>query len=296
MVVSVLIRLMRKQVHENEVARAYKTVNDAYIEPISFVVPRRAEVFQSDIYPPTFGLKSSVPSSDWFDGKTALPPLISLKGKYDGDGSDELSPEEKALVSKPKEATVSNPPPTKTEPPAPAPAPAAVAKEPVQIALKGEMKDNKQAMSAMASKFADKEDEDDDDDASSFEEVTKPVERQVRSFDPPKPTQTAAPVAAASTPRAAPATAAVKPTPAPSAPEPIPEPARSGGPAEVLKGHFSDIKSAQAGTRSEIAELKEQVGDLKDLVKSLASRLDTLVDSQAERMRRIELEVEGLRD
>lgn len=32
--------------HENEVMRAFKTVNDAYIEPISFIVPRRAEVFQ----------------------------------------------------------------------------------------------------------------------------------------------------------------------------------------------------------------------------------------------------------
>ncbi|CAI4211532.1 unnamed protein product [Parascedosporium putredinis] len=38
-------------VHENEVMRAYKTVNDSYIEPISFTVPRRAETFQSDIYP-----------------------------------------------------------------------------------------------------------------------------------------------------------------------------------------------------------------------------------------------------
>ena len=35
--------------HENEVMRAFKTVNDSYIEPISFIVPRRAEVFQDDI-------------------------------------------------------------------------------------------------------------------------------------------------------------------------------------------------------------------------------------------------------
>ena len=35
--------------HENEVMRAFKTVNDTYIEPISFIVPRRAEVFQDDI-------------------------------------------------------------------------------------------------------------------------------------------------------------------------------------------------------------------------------------------------------
>ncbi|OAQ99773.1 hypothetical protein LLEC1_06792, partial [Akanthomyces lecanii] len=39
-------------VHENEIMRAYKTVNDSYIEPISFTVPRRAETFQADIFPP----------------------------------------------------------------------------------------------------------------------------------------------------------------------------------------------------------------------------------------------------
>jgi coronin-1B/1C/6 len=31
----------RLQVNDNEVMRAFKTVNDAYIEPISFIVPRR---------------------------------------------------------------------------------------------------------------------------------------------------------------------------------------------------------------------------------------------------------------
>jgi coronin-1B/1C/6 len=29
------------QVHENEVMRAYKTVRDVLIEPVSFIVPRR---------------------------------------------------------------------------------------------------------------------------------------------------------------------------------------------------------------------------------------------------------------
>ncbi|KAK7225754.1 hypothetical protein V2G26_013757 [Clonostachys chloroleuca] len=38
-------------VHDNEVMRAYKTVNDSYVEPISFTVPRRAETFQADIFP-----------------------------------------------------------------------------------------------------------------------------------------------------------------------------------------------------------------------------------------------------
>jgi coronin-1B/1C/6 len=290
-------------VHENEVARAYKTVNDAYVEPISFIVPRRAEVFQTDIYPPTIGLKSSMSSKKWFDGETALPPLISLKSRYDGGDSMELSPEEKAMVEKSAlAAAVTSPPPTKTELPAPKPAaaPAPVEREPVpaaQVAPKAELKDNKQAMADMANKFADKDDEEEEeDDASSFEEVTKPVERPSRVADPLKLTST--PVQAISR---APAPSAAKPTPSAA---PVPEPAAAteaprttaSGPAEVLKGHLSDIKSAQANTRDEIAELKDQVNDLKDLVKTLSSRLDTLVGSQAERIRRIELEVEGLRE
>ncbi|KAF8455335.1 coronin-like protein crn1 [Terfezia claveryi] len=62
--------------HENEVMRAFKTVNDTYIEPISFVVPRRAETFQNDIYPPR----------PWFEGKDASVPLFDLEQLYSPEG------------------------------------------------------------------------------------------------------------------------------------------------------------------------------------------------------------------
>jgi coronin-1B/1C/6 len=180
----------------------------------------------------------------------------------------------------------------------------------VNLAPKTELKDNKQAMANMANKFADKDEEDDDDeDSSSFEEVHKPVERPVRAADPPKPTPAATPVT-----RAAPAAAAKPtPTPAPAAPAatvttappptvtPTPEPATSSSsssasPAEALKTHLADIKSSLATTRGELAEIKAQMGDFGELVKALSTRMDTLVGSQAERIRRLELEVEGLRD
>ncbi|TKA63544.1 hypothetical protein B0A55_11355 [Friedmanniomyces simplex] len=163
--------------HENEVTRAYKTVDDRLIEPIPFIVPRRSETFQDDIYPPSVGLKPAMSSSEWLDGKTSLPPKFSMEDMYDGN-----EPKEYAAQDAPKPA------PAKTAP-APAPAPAAVptpkepetAPAPAATREMPSMKDNKQSMSAMASKFADKDhdeaDDDDGDDASSFEEVQKPVER-----------------------------------------------------------------------------------------------------------------------
>jgi coronin-1B/1C/6 len=262
-------------------------------------------------------------SGEWFDGKAALPPLISLKTRYEGGGDDsnELSAEEKAELgssSSASAAAASTPAPTKTESaPAPKPAPAPV-QQPREV--KTELQDNKKAMADMANKFADKEEEEDEEDSDdSFEEVPKPVERPVvRAADPIKPTSASAPTPAmasssvpiSSTPKpaVAPQTATTATTAAAasssSSSATAAEPARatssssapSGGPAEALKTHLSDIKSAQANTRSEIAELKTQVGDLTELVKTLSGRLDALVGSQAERMRRIELEVEELRE
>lgn len=73
--------------HENEVMRAFKTVNDTYIEPISFVVPRRAETFQNDIYPPAPSGRPGLKSSEWFGGKDASVPLFDLEQLYSPEGA-----------------------------------------------------------------------------------------------------------------------------------------------------------------------------------------------------------------
>ncbi|CEH11683.1 Actin-binding protein Coronin, contains WD40 repeats [Ceraceosorus bombacis] len=69
-------------VDENEIARAYKVTGNA-VQPISFVVPRRAETFQSDIFPPAPSSVPALSSQEFFAGKTANPNLISLE---DGSG------------------------------------------------------------------------------------------------------------------------------------------------------------------------------------------------------------------
>src|SRR3954451_14428774 len=96
--------------------RAYKTVNDSYIEPISFTVPRRAEVFQSDIYPPATGLKPAVSAAEWLDGKDGIPAKIDLESIYEGNAPVEVPADYK--------------PPTPAPAPTPAKASSPVKKEP----------------------------------------------------------------------------------------------------------------------------------------------------------------------
>lgn len=160
--------------HENEVVRAYKTVNDTYIEPISFIVPRRSEMFQDDIYPPTIGLKPAMGPSEWFSGKEAIPPKISMASLYDGAGLKEVTgvqdaptPTMAAPAPKPAEAEPKPEPVKKAAQPAPEPTPVYRAPPP-------SMKEQGASMAAMVSKFADEEEKEEADDSSSFEEVSKP--------------------------------------------------------------------------------------------------------------------------
>lgn len=70
-------------VRENEVMKAFKTVRDQCIEPISFYVPRKSDVFQDDIYPDAASGKPSLTSEEWISGASVKGPiLLSLKTLY----------------------------------------------------------------------------------------------------------------------------------------------------------------------------------------------------------------------
>ncbi|KAK6454286.1 uncharacterized protein RJT20DRAFT_57652 [Scheffersomyces xylosifermentans] len=72
-------------VKENEVLKSFKTVNDHAIEPISFIVPRRSELFQEDIYPDCPSDKPALTAQEWFGGKDANGPLLmSMEALYEG--------------------------------------------------------------------------------------------------------------------------------------------------------------------------------------------------------------------
>ncbi|SCU97688.1 LAFA_0G12706g1_1 [Lachancea sp. 'fantastica'] len=72
-------------VKENEILKAFKTVNDHCIEPISFHVPRKSDSFQDDIYPDAPSGVAALTSDEWVAGKSVEGPLLfNLSSLYDG--------------------------------------------------------------------------------------------------------------------------------------------------------------------------------------------------------------------
>jgi len=303
-------------VHETEVMRAYKTVNDTFVEPISFIVPRKAEVFQEDIYPPTIGLKPAMSSGDWFSGKNGMPPKISMQSVYEGNEEPTEVPSD---YKPPKQATpVTNAPATKTqqEPPKPEPAPAAAMPRDTMDSVKK----NKDAMAAMADKFADKDDPANGEDSDeSFEEVPKPIERpgvaarvEEKTREPEQlasptraepgkqssPSKVSSPVklTAASTtdkPSSLPlstkppispepstssplASASLQPSSSTHAPSSVSATTTTSGAAQGLKDSLQEIKDMQLRTLSLLEAQQRTISKQTDQIMFLSAELETL--------------------
>ena len=176
-------------VHENEVMRAFKTVNDIYIEPISFIVPRRSEVFQHDIYPPVSGTRPGMSAAEFFDGREAIPAKIDLESIYNNKPPVEVAADYKPpppLTPMTPAAPAEKIPDTKTASLTEPTQPASSVRSPVS------MKDQGASMSSMVSKFADDDDDEtSDDETSSFEEIVKP--QPARQTATTKPQEVAPP-------------------------------------------------------------------------------------------------------
>ncbi|KAI9166781.1 Coronin-like protein crn1 [Paramyrothecium foliicola] len=282
-------------VHENEVMRAYKTINDSYIEPISFTVPRRAETFQADIFPPAFGVKPAVSAQEWLDGKTGVPHKIDLESIYEGNAPKEVASDYKP-PSQPNPAPVAKPAP-KVEEPKEEPKPAVVRSPPPSI------NDQKGSIAAMANRFQDKEEEEEEEDeTSSFEEVSRPAQRTsvpTRAAES-KPVPTPAP---APTPAQAPAPAPASTfTPSPA---PIKTPTTASAPtsrapiaASSASGDsttLDDIKKLIENQTKIINLQNDKIGQLTGEVEGLKRKLGSGSQDQSERIRELELELEELR-
>ncbi|QIX01010.1 hypothetical protein AMS68_006527 [Peltaster fructicola] len=246
--------------HTNEVMRAYKTINDQYIEPISFIVPRRSENFQDDIYPPATGSKPAVSSSEWLSGKTAYPAKVSMEDLFDGQEPKEIASEPRSTATR--------------SAPEPAPAPSPVAKlpeskaEPTPVVRAApSMKTHEQSLSSIASKFT-TDDAEDDEDASSFEEIAKPVERPSRQATDPTPTTSAPPPQPAEEFSGETVTTPVttsKPVSELTKSSEAAQPATSSiaGAAGGLKGVLDEIRGLLKEQAKAIELLTQEVADLK---------------------------------
>jgi coronin-1B/1C/6 len=256
-------------------------------------------MFQSDIYPPTTGLRPGITVGEWFGGKTALPPKISLESVYEGE-----APKEVAADYKPPQPASTQPSPIRAEAPkAPEPAPVVSRGPPPQL------KDNKDSLSSQASRFADKDVDSDKESESSFEQVSKPIQRpsvtairqeektkgpvMTKEPEPVKPT----PAPAAAPVQSKPAPPAAESTPPPTAaPTSSPSPAAAGGPAAALRDALSDIKGQLENQNKIMSDQSDQIALLlREVTQLKANAQEPSGREKDERIRQLELELEEAR-
>ncbi|KAL4864820.1 hypothetical protein BDV12DRAFT_175561 [Aspergillus spectabilis] len=276
--------------HENEVTRAFKTVNDAYIEPVSFIVPRRAESFQDDIYPPTIGVKPAMSSSEWFAGKEAIPPKISMGSLYDGEGLKEVT----GIQDKPTSSLGETKPEPKAEPEAKPASPVKKAPEPVSeptpVARPApSMKEQGASMAAMVNKFADEEEaEPVEEEPSSFDEPSKPVERATSSPGTASPSVKDSPFLQKEEPVKTRSPVSASPAPVDRSPAPTTPATTQAEPTTPLS---STTGSVAAGGSIAADAVQRELGVVKDL---LAEQAKTIA-SQTDQLQNLVAEIESLK-
>ncbi|KAI9841690.1 MAG: Coronin-like protein crn1 [Thelocarpon superellum] len=282
--------------HENEVMRAFKTVNDSYIEPISFIVPRRAEVFQGDIYPPAVGSKAGVSAAEWFDGKDAFPPKINLESLYDGEEPEDVPAVQTAAASAAAPTVLRSPVKVEAEPRTPTTKPVATSLPPPS------MVDQKKSISDMASKFADK-DEVEEAEPSSFDTQPKLAGGVMPLTAAREPTSTAKAETTAtkevterfpdtkfpSTPPASTSKLTI-PTTAPSANASNPSPSASG----PIESSLEQIKALLEEQSRTISAQSDKIGRLTAEVDTLKTSVgeSTRDREKDERIRQLEKELD----
>ncbi|KOS17914.1 Coronin-like protein crn1 [Escovopsis weberi] len=269
-------------VHDNEVMRAFKTINDSYIEPISFTVPRRAETFQADIFPPAIGTKPAMSAQEWFDGKTEVPAKIDLEGVYNGTAPKEVPADYKP----PAPVVVPVAAPAHREERREEPAPAA------RVSTPPSMKEQRQSIAALASKFQDHDEgaERHDEEPSSFDEETRPAQRhalpahtEAQPVSGPSGQLGHASHMSHSTPSAVKTFTYTKTSSVSTAP-----------PLDAVETSLNQIKELIENQTRVITAQNDKIGLLTTEVESLKKKLNT-GSNDRERIRQLELELEEAR-
>jgi coronin-1B/1C/6 len=88
-------------VSQNEIARAFK-LSGRDVTPLSFIVPRKAEGFQSDLFPPANSAEPALKADEWFNGKDARPNVIDLETRAVSANKQPLATPKPTAPSTPK--------------------------------------------------------------------------------------------------------------------------------------------------------------------------------------------------
>jgi len=87
-------------VNTNEIVRLYKQTG-TLLQPLSFKVPRKSDLFQDDIFPPCRSDDPALSHTQWFAGENSNPKTKTLEGGFvkteRGDASFSKVEEEKPL-------------------------------------------------------------------------------------------------------------------------------------------------------------------------------------------------------
>jgi WD40 repeat protein len=99
-------------VSDCEVVRFLK-LGTKLVEPISFQVPRKSDVFQEDLFPDCFSGEFSLTADQWLGGKDANPKTASLQGGFvqkekSNDFKPEKQTEEKQMSEKEMRDSIQN--------------------------------------------------------------------------------------------------------------------------------------------------------------------------------------------
>ena len=71
-------------VNRCEVARIMKLTSSGDVEPLPFIVPRKFEGYQPDVYPPSFAGIPALSAEEWRQGQNSNPILmVSLFPRFD---------------------------------------------------------------------------------------------------------------------------------------------------------------------------------------------------------------------
>lgn len=294
---------------ENEILKSFKTVNDHSIEPISFIVPRKSDLFQLDIYPDAPGDKPALSASEWFGGKDVNGPLlVNLEAIYDGTEPESKEAPPAVSVSEIKKEKELTPAPTPKaashSTPAPEPQTPTKAVEPEE--------DSSAKVDNLLNKVVD---ESDDEDSKRIEESGEDWEEVKKEDVQPSPESTEKEIATTETEEEAPkeeikkevikevkkeevkkeepATVALKEEPAAvaAAAKVEPEVTPAAESKEVKKG------DAQPAANTNQPTLRATVDRLAKLVESLELHVSTLVEAGLEkdtRLKALEEKLEAL--